>query len=344
MGETLDEVEKRAGFFAVGHNTFLAACHLGINPAAAFVVLARGSGRDNITTKWSADAISDRLRVRWTTAKTSIGQLSDAGLVVIERGSTRPSYLLAREGRSIWLPNTVVDGDGARTAPVASLRQTRDRLTLQLFVELYSEQNLREDGGVSREITSMPFKRERVGQWGQWTAWWFFGSNQRIRTASHVVSAHRRQDVTDKDRTAGTNEWSDIFYRFHVLTSLGLLDWVPYLFDGPEGEPIHALNMFSEVGSEAQLYDLSDDAAKAMMSETEIARLRMQTGHLAPVPSHIAEVQLEAIGRLRHRPSTRLTEAWEKESEEAARGHIEQYSHLIEMIRRTKRRSKSAEL
>jgi hypothetical protein len=44
------------GFFAVGRDTIIAATDLGINPAAVFLALARGTGRNNIGTGWSAEA------------------------------------------------------------------------------------------------------------------------------------------------------------------------------------------------------------------------------------------------------------------------------------------------
>ncbi len=141
---TTGDALTRSGFFSVGHDTFLRACGLGINPAAAFLVLARGTGGDNTSTKWSAEAAADRLGTRWTTAKAAIAQLAASRLVTIRKGSTRPAYTLAKKGTPIWLPNALVDGAGSEVPPVARLRQIQDPMALRLFVELYGEQNLRE--------------------------------------------------------------------------------------------------------------------------------------------------------------------------------------------------------
>ena len=73
----------RGRFFAVGSETFAAACGLGLNPAAALLVLARGSGPDNAMTRWSAQAAAGRLGVRWSTARAAIGVLAAAGIVAL---------------------------------------------------------------------------------------------------------------------------------------------------------------------------------------------------------------------------------------------------------------------
>src|SRR5688500_16646261 len=119
-----------AGFFAVGHDTFVRACELGLNPAAAFLVLARGTGGDNTTTKCSAEAGAERLGVRWTTAKAAILKLIEAAVITVEQASTRPRYALAKEGTLIWLPNAIIDGTGTGTPPVAQVRQAQDMMAL----------------------------------------------------------------------------------------------------------------------------------------------------------------------------------------------------------------------
>jgi len=335
--------EKRAGFFAIGRDSFIAASNLGINEAAAFVVLARGSGRDNVTTKWSADAISGRIGVRWTTAKNALNHLVESEVVTVVRGSTRPAYLLARYGDLIWLPNSVIDGDGPNAAPVTLLRQTQDQLLLRLFVELYWQQNLREDGGVSRNLTSMPYSREKMAQRGRWTAWRFFDRAIRAAPSHPVVRAHFQPEVPDAERAAGKHEWSDYFRRFSALVSLGLMDWVPYLFEGPQGEPIHPHSWMSDVGSEAELHEGCEAAALSIMPESQIARFKAEGGELAAVASHIAEVQLIAIGRLSHRPATRLTSAWGAEAEDKARQYIGQYQQIIEVSKRSRLRRRPPE-
>ncbi len=44
-------------FFAVDRRAWARACALGLNPAVAYLVLARGTSADNRSTTWSAQAI-----------------------------------------------------------------------------------------------------------------------------------------------------------------------------------------------------------------------------------------------------------------------------------------------
>src|SRR5829696_201780 len=120
----------RAGFFAVGRQTAIAACNLGVNAGAAFLVLARGSGGDNVTTSWSAQAGSKYLGTRWKTANTAIAQLERAKIIKRDKASssTRPRYTLAKKGELIWLPNSLIDGFAGEVPPITKLHQTQDAM------------------------------------------------------------------------------------------------------------------------------------------------------------------------------------------------------------------------
>ena len=47
----------RGGFFQIDRRTWARVCDLGMNPAAAYLVQASGTGGDNRTTSWSTNAI-----------------------------------------------------------------------------------------------------------------------------------------------------------------------------------------------------------------------------------------------------------------------------------------------
>lgn len=87
----------RGNFFAVDKRTWAKVCELGsINAALTYLVLARGSGGDNRTTSWSANAIEERTNVHWKRAKAAIIALCDATLVRQTKGGVRkrPQYYL----------------------------------------------------------------------------------------------------------------------------------------------------------------------------------------------------------------------------------------------------------
>src|SRR5215207_6190640 len=114
----------RGGFFAVGRQTVVSACKQGVNAGAAFLVLARGSGGDNVTTSWSAQAGSKYLGIRWKTAAAAIKQLEQAKIIKRDRASStaRPRYTLAQKGDLIWLPNSLVDGVAGEIPPITKMR------------------------------------------------------------------------------------------------------------------------------------------------------------------------------------------------------------------------------
>ena len=317
----------RSGFFSVGHDTFLRACELGLNPAAAFLVLARGTGGDNTSTRWSAEAAADRLGTRWTTAKAAIAQLAAGRLVTIRKGSTRPAYTLAKKGTPIWLPNALVDGAASEVPPVARLRQTQDPLALRLFVELYGEQNLRDDGGVKPSVIWMAYERERIGQRGAYVVWRFHGGLQTASGVSDVTVPHYAR-LTAEERQAGKNRAEDFFRRLGHLESLGLVEWVPYLFDGPEGEPIHPLNGHGAIEDEAALYAACAEAAARCLTDAQHEYAVDKGGSLVPVPKHIEQAQLIGVARLRYRPHTRMTAAWWADHTAKCRAYAERYAAI----------------
>lgn len=293
---------KHDGFFSVGRDTFIKACGLGVNPGTAFLVMARGSGGDNVTTKWSADAVADRLGIRWTTAKKAIAELISANIAISE-GGPRPKYKLEHEGDDIWLPNSIADGVGNELAPVLKLRQMQDPMALRLFGELYAAQNLREDGGISRSVIERRYAREKIGHSGANVVWYFKFGGAWVTWGNAATDPQR----SPNKKSPG----EDFFRRFGLLESTGLVEWVPYLFEGPEGEPIHPL-AWNGMDMERDLYQACVQAGRALLTDAQLGWMdaNLEGGWLVPAPAHIAEVTMFGVARLRYRPHTRMTSAW----------------------------------
>ncbi|MFT4247677.1 MAG: hypothetical protein QM581_06510 [Pseudomonas sp.] len=296
--------EKHNGFFAIRRDTFIQACELGVNPGTALLVLARGTGGDNITTAWSAEAASKRLGLRWTAAKEAIAALIKAGIVIQLEGR-RPRYKLAQQGDAIWLPNTIVDGVGQEIPPVHKLRQMQDPMALRLFGELYAEQNLREDGGITQAVTYRSYTREKIGQFGASVVWYFTYENAWVAWGNPATDPH-----FIKDANKG-KQGKDFFRRFAMLESAGLIEWVPYLYEGPKGEPIHPL-AWNGMDIEKDLYHACVAAGRALLTANQRDWLdaNRSGGWLVPAPAHIGEVAMIGVARLKYRPHTRLTAAW----------------------------------
>ena len=110
---------------------------------------------------------------------------------------------------------------------------------------------------------------------------------------------------------------------------LGLIEWVPYLFEGPEGEPIHPLHWGSSLPEELALYNACAIAAEHCLTETQYEIAAEDGGALAPVLAHIEQVQLTSIARLHYRPHTTLTAAWWVDHRARCQGFTERYAELV---------------
>src|SRR5688572_13213702 len=116
-------------FFAIGVPQWAAACELGLRQAVALLVLARGSGRDNSTTTWSAEAVCNHSGMTWRRAKEAIALLEAQKIVVVEKDGARPIRKIARPEdveQLLWLPNELVTGAGKEIPPVKRLREASD--------------------------------------------------------------------------------------------------------------------------------------------------------------------------------------------------------------------------
>ena len=86
--------KPRGEFFVVDAPTFAKACDLGADWAAAYLVMACGTGRDSRTSTWSRDAISRHMGLTWRKARQKVDGLKAAGLVVelTPAGAPRPKF------------------------------------------------------------------------------------------------------------------------------------------------------------------------------------------------------------------------------------------------------------
>ena len=89
--------KKGAGFFAVHRRTWARICDAGsLNEAAAYLVLAQGTGRDNRSTSWSATSLQRYVGISWARGKLAVGGLTSKGFIRRADNSTteRPRYEL----------------------------------------------------------------------------------------------------------------------------------------------------------------------------------------------------------------------------------------------------------
>ena len=92
----------RGDFFAVDRRAWDHVSKLDINAMVAYLVLARGTGPDQRTTAWSANAIEQYTGITWSRGKAAIAALAQAGAVKITRAAR--SRVTESELRSDALP------------------------------------------------------------------------------------------------------------------------------------------------------------------------------------------------------------------------------------------------
>jgi hypothetical protein len=86
--------DGRGGFFAVDRRVWALVCRFGMNAAVAYLVLARGTGGDNRTTKWSINAVESYTGISRSRAQDAISELQRCKAVVRDPASkpSRPKY------------------------------------------------------------------------------------------------------------------------------------------------------------------------------------------------------------------------------------------------------------
>ncbi len=85
------KAKDRGNFFLVDIPTFAKVCDLA-DPdiAAAYLILAAGTGADNRTSTWSREAVNQRTALNWRKADASIAKLEQQGLVRWIKKGARP--------------------------------------------------------------------------------------------------------------------------------------------------------------------------------------------------------------------------------------------------------------
>jgi hypothetical protein len=203
-------------------------------------------------------------------------------------------------------------------------------MTLRLLADLYHAQNLREDGGIARNVIWWEYKREKVGQCAQYVIWGFAPESSWINWQNAVTPCHRREKLTQVEIDAGENPGVDFSRRQKQLTDLGLLQWVPHLFESEAlaAEAIHPYGVDGTVNPEDRLGAAAHEAGLALLTPGQGNWASDKRLRLVPVPRHVANVQMIGIARLRYRPHTKLTTAWWAELNQKVERYIQEYEMI----------------
>lgn len=310
---------SKGGFFAIGAQEFAAACELGMNSAVALLVMARGTGRDNATTAWSALSVFNHSGMARRRAQVAIDALIGAGLVDLLQAGKRPRYKIHKpsdESSLLWLPNELVDGAASEIPPITKLREAGDIDLLQKFVELYGVQDLDGDGGLPRSIAWANFQdREPICPIGQFV---LYGFSKEETKASSVGIFADFSGQEDEYRNKGA--WIVL----SPLWEMGLLEQVYYMAESTshDAELIYPVGPW---GTAQAIDDLLHWLEETGGSGFAIEAQRHAVQGIAP--KHIKNAAIVGLYRLRYRPKTGKTSRWlslEMERAEALVGIVGQ--------------------
>lgn len=301
----MDKGDK--GFFAVGTEEWRAACGLGLTAACSFLVLACGTGRDNSTTAWAANAVQTYAGISWVRAKPAIAQLIEAGLVQNVSKTKKPRYKLKIGTERIWLPKSIIMSVAGEMPALHRIRQAQDVMLLRLFVELYYAQNLAADGGLSRNVYYHKFKKTVFAESGEFIFLGFDADSSWVSWSTDVTDVHRAK-VSEAEKAEGKNPGHVFFKRISTLIEMGLLEYSVCVFesDGDDAEilfPIHGPTAW-----EREMLETGQTLAERLLTDWQVDQCPHK--YLMPVFRHQGQAQAFGIYRLLHRPHTALTAAW----------------------------------
>jgi len=329
-------------FFAIDRRSFAAACKIGLNAGVIYLVIARGTGRDHSTSRWSVNAIERHSGISRPKAKVGIQLLIEDQLIIRRHGGTRPEYtvvpwkeIVDRSGligptvvepEYIWLPNALIDGVGGEKSPIALVREMQNVRLLQLLVAMYDVTDLPNEGGIARTEIFAYFDRVKVGERGAVTVWGFEASSLRIAFHPGSSLAKLYGLAGDEDDPALT----EFFEAVRSLQRVGLFTFIPHAFesDDPDAEILHAISDDSGEPWETELAAAAHEAGYSCLWPDKQRWVEQTDIRLLPVRSHIKNLTIMGIARLRYRPRTRMTAAWVGKSKESAEAFLELYGEI----------------
>ena len=320
---------NKDGFFAVNKARFENVLTLGMNAGISYLTIACGTSKSNTDSGWSINSIEKYTGVSRGRAKKAVEALIENNVIQRLKGGTKPRYRIidARGAKKLepketyWLPNGVVMGVADELPPLARIRQSQDPMLLTLFVDLYSEQNLLEDGGVSQTVWRRLYSKEKINERAQYDVFGFTAKSSYVTWQSESTKKHFRkeEDLTEEEVENGCNSGIDFFTRMEALSGLGLLELTTHLFDNEdEGEIIHEMN--DELDAAAR------SAAEALLSEQHETDYEF----LIPLARHLKEATVVSTYRTIYKPRTNLTAGWHQESLKRNALYLDRYSEILD--------------
>ncbi|HMF62995.1 MAG TPA: hypothetical protein VK608_02820 [Edaphobacter sp.] len=231
----------------------------------------------------------------------------------------------------IWLPNTLVTGtDNGEPSPVKRLRQCRNLDALRLLIDLYHAHNLADDGGISRKVVEVQYRRRQYGHCGNRFVYGFNLLSAYVYPGQACTEFFWQRQSVDQSKETG------LWQAFDTLSKMGLLERVPHLVENEDrgSEPIIGIAWHGGGEPlERAVAVAANAAARRMLAEIILDHGAEDENVLVPVLQTVPQVQMVDIYRLRYRPHTEATARWLRQMEEVATEWIQDYDQLAERDR-----------
>lgn len=296
-------MSKHSGFFCVSPEHVALLTEEGAEAFCAYLVLSCGTGGNNSTTAWSAQAVAKYCGCRWATANKAIEKLLALGIITKdqERSTPKgPKYRIADNSPAlddrIWLPKSLVEGvTGASPYPLQALRESDDPLLIRMLMDLYQSHKLIDAGGIDPEKICAKFEGEILGEQGANKAWGFKSSTATAWAALHEI--HLEDHLPKPFKT--------FWERFQLLCSLGFVTRTHVLMNKEGGDPLLSIG---DTAEESETYKVLSAAAYGLCTSRQLTKSSHSV--VLPVPAHIKEPVLIGIYRMKYRPHTKATAVW----------------------------------
>lgn len=314
MEDEAETSKTHSGFFAVDRRQWQRVCGGGRNAAVIYLILCRGTGRDQRRSTWSVRSIETRTGISRDKARLAVSSLIADGFIDQERGGRLPVYRIQpfenneTEPEWIWLPNALVDGAASEVSPVELLRQAGNIDPLKLLIALYDVHTLANDGGIEwRPSTGIGrrYYSERLSEYGQYAIWAFTPSDKIA-----VGDGFKPLRLFDGNAAEAAVSFMNAFT---CLISLGLVFEVEHIVenDSDEAEVLHPAPTESGTLEEIDLGKAAHAAALAALPAW-----RWETPDFSesepyvPIRRHMTNAEMIGIFRLLYIPHTAATKEW----------------------------------
>lgn len=286
----------KEGFFSISLNRFEAITEdLGMNECCLYLIYCCGTGKSNLTTRWSVTALNKYTRIGVRRGVKSASLLRECGFVSQTRSGKHPIHEIERDkdDECVWLPKSFVMGIADEDSPLERIRQTDDQLALRLCVNLYWCCDIANDGGIDQSDACVLYEKTLLTTHNQFNVLGFKKDGKQCRPST-LHTPHMDESYA--------NKYQPFWERLQLLEDIGLIYECPTLFDSVDGEPICPLiNPFTEL----PITDITDLVSEVKSDWIEQHECKYDFNPL--VPKHYKGVVLRGVYILRYRQQTAKT-------------------------------------